>query len=162
MGFSRGHDHGTIHKVIQVTATTYTITPDQSGFTFVQNSASGCTFTLPADTTEVGFHCKIVTAVNVPVNPAVPRIIKISTAASDQLMLGSIASVGAAAKQDVFIANGSSDYNITIDAANEGGGPGMWFECILVGVDKWLIHGHANLTTPGGPNATPTDPWSDS
>jgi hypothetical protein len=117
---------------------------------------------LPADTTEVGFHCKIVTAVNVAINPVVPRIIKISTAASDQLMLGSIASVGAAAKQDVFIANGSSDYNITIDAGTEGGGPGMWFECILVGVDKWLIHGHANLTAPGGPTTTPTDPWSDS
>jgi len=160
MGFSRGHDHGTIHKVIQVTAQTYTITPEQSGFTFVQNHGSGCTFTLPADTTEVGFHCKIVTAVNVA--PAGGKQIKITTAASDQLMLGSIASVGAAAKQDVFTANGSSDYNITIDAVTDGGGPGMWFECILVGVDKWLIHGHANLTAPGGINATPTDPWSDS
>ena len=160
MGFSRGYDHGTIHKVIQVTAQTYTITPEQSGFTFVQNHGSGCAFTLPADTTEVGFHCKIVTAVNVAAGSG--KQIKITTAASDQLMLGSIASVGAAAKQDVFTANGSSDYNITIDATTDGGGPGMWFECILVGVDKWLIHGHANLTTPGGPNATPTDPWSDS
>ena len=160
MGFSRGHDHGTIHKVIQVTAQTYTITPEQSGFTFVQNHGSGCTFTLPADTTEVGFHCKIVTAVNVV--PIGGKKIIITAAASDQLMLGSIASVSAGAKQDVFIANGSSDYNITIDAGSEGGGPGMWFECILVGVDKWLIHGHANLPAPGGPTSTPTDPWSDS
>ena len=160
MGFSRGYDHGIIHKVVEVTAQTYTITPEQSGFTFVQNHGSGCTFTLPADTTEVGFHCKIVTAVNVA--PIGGKQIKITTAASDQLMLGSIASVGAAAKQDVFTANGSSDYNITIDAGSEGGGSGMWFECILVGVDKWLIHGHANLTAAGGGNATPADPWSDS
>ncbi len=160
MGFSPGYDHGIIHKVVEVTAQTYTITPEQSGFTFVQNHGSGCTFTLPADTTEVGFHCKIVTAVNVAAGGG--KQIKITTAASDQLMLGSIASVSAGAKQDVFIANGSSDYNITIDAGSEGGGPGMWFECILVGVDKWLIHGHANLTAPVGPNATPADPWSDS
>ena len=160
MGFSGGYTHDAIHQVVEVTAQTYTITPEQSGFTFVQNHGSGCTFTLPADTTEVGFHCKIVTAVNVAAGGG--KQIKITTAASDQLMLGSIASVGAAARQDVFIANGSSDYNITIDAVTDGGGPGMWFECILVGVDKWLIHGHANLTAPSGPTSTPTDPWSDS
>jgi len=160
MGFSRGHDHGTIHKVIQVTATTYTITPDQSGFTFVQNSANGCTFTLPADTTEVGFHCKIVTAVNVPMVGG--KQIKISTAGDGQLILGSIASVGVAAKQDVFIANGTSHDNIVIDHIAEGGGSGMWFDCLLVGVDKWLINGHAHITAPSGPLSAPTSPWSES
>ena len=156
MGFSPGYDHGNVHKVVEVTARTYTITPDQSGFTFIQNNVLGTEFTLPADTTEVGFHCKIVTKILIVPHGGLGRIFKITTGVDGQLMLGSVAIVGAAAKQDVFLPNGSSHDNIIRDALAEGGGPGQWFECTLVGVDKWLIHGHASIVGSG----TPTSPWS--
>ena len=158
MGFNAGHSHRKIHQVIEVTARTYTITPDQSGFTFIQNNVLGTEFTLPADTTEVGFHCKIVTKINIGIHGGLGRIFKITTGVDGQLMLGSVAIVGAGAKQDVFTANGSSHDNMLIDAPAEGGGPGMWFNCTLVGVDKWHIHGHAHVF--GG--AAPTNPWSNS
>ena len=158
MGFSAAPSHDRIHKVIEVTARTYTITPDQSGFTFIQNNVLGTEFTLPADTTEVGFHCKIVTKILVAPHGGLGRIFKITTGVDGQLMLGSVAIVGAGAKQDVFTANGSSHDNMLIDHPGEGGGAGMWFNCTLVGVDKWHIHGHAHVAGAG----TPTNPWSNS
>ena len=160
MGFNDGKSHDKIHKVIRVTSYPYTITPDQSGFTFLSEAPGGggtvdFKFILPADTTEVGFHCTIIRSTNHAI-PIGGRKFTISTAADGQLMLGAIATVGSAAKQDVFLPNGSSHDNILMDAAAEGGGPGMWFECILVGVDKWLIHGHGYVAGTGAP----TNPWS--
>jgi hypothetical protein len=157
MGFNGGHKHENVHKIIRVTTTPYTITPDQSGFTFISENPLTPTFILPEDTTGIGFHCTIINPINV--NTGVTgRHFKISTAGDGQLMLGAIATVGAGAKQDVFLPNGSSHDNILMDATAEGGGAGMWFECILVGVDKWLIHGHGMV----GSSAAPTNPWSNS
>ena len=157
MGFSPGYDHGNVHKVISTLGldVPYVITPDQSGYTFLSQHPLTAEFVLPADTTEIGFHCTIINVPNVSTGVS-GRHFKISTAGDGQLMLGAIASVGGAAKQDVFIANGSSHDNIIMDAAAEGGGIGQWFECTLVGVDKWLIHGHGNIAG----TAAPVDPWS--
>ena len=157
MGFNSAPSHNKVHKVIRVTTTPYTITPDQSGFTFLSEHPTTPVFTLPADTTEIGFHCTIINPVNV--NTGVTgRHFKITTAADGQLMLGAVATVSAGAKQDVFLPNGSSHDNILMDATAEGGGAGMWFECILVGVDKWIISGHGMV----GSSAAPTSPWSNS
>ena len=158
MGFSRAYRHGEVHKVIRTLGldVPYVITPDQSGYTFLSENPLTAEFVLPADTTEVGFHCTIINNPNIASgNPG--RHFKISTAGDGQLMLGSVATVGAGAKQDVFIANGSSHDNIIMDAASEGGSSGMWFECTLVGVDKWLIHGHGYVAGTGAP----TNPWTD-
>tara|TARA_Y100000593_G_scaffold16118_1_gene31918 strand:- start:12471 stop:13316 length:846 start_codon:yes stop_codon:yes gene_type:complete len=139
-------------RYILDSGTTLTLQPEHSGLIVHVADAfsSGMTITLPDDAgANGGFFCTIF------IGTTQTGTLTIQTAADNDLFLGCMHSISAAAKSDAFPADGSSHDKIVLDANNKGRMAGSVIHCYLMGTDKWLVEGH--LITTG----TPNDPWAD-
>jgi hypothetical protein len=146
-----GFGHRRPFHILQ-SGTALTLQPEHSGMVLHIADAftSGMTITLPNDTGgNGGFFCTIF------IGTTQTGTLTIQTAADNDLFLGCMHSISAAAKADAFPADGSTHDKIVLDANNKGRMAGSVIHCYLMGADKWLIEGHLICT------GTPADPWAD-
>ena len=146
-----GFGHRRPFHILQ-SGTALTLQPEHSGMVLHIADAftSGMTITLPNDTGgNGGFFCTIF------IGTTQTGTLTIQTAADNDLFLGCMHSISAAAKADAFPADGSTHDKIVLDANNKGRMAGSVIHCYLMGADKWLVEGHLICT------GTPADPWAD-
>ena len=165
MGFGRGSNFKRrstardVHKVTEVTTTSYTIGEAENGHILALNDAptgEEVTVTLPADTLPVGWNIKIMLLTSMSGVPT-SSTWKIASA-DDDLMFGAYQAVSIAAAQeaDVFAANGSSNAHLVFDSTAKGYLAGSWLEFFLMGENEWVVRGE----TYG--SGTPTTGWANS
>ncbi len=164
MGFGRGSNFKRrstardVHKVTEVTTTSYTIGEAENGHILALNDAptgEEVTVTLPADTLPVGWNIKIMLLTSMSGVPS-SSTWKIASA-DDDLMFGAYQAVSIAAAQeaDVFAANGSSNAHLVFDSTAKGTYAGSWLEFFLMGENEWVVRGEVYVA------GTPVSAWSD-
>ena len=164
MGFGRGSNFKSrstardVHKVTEITTTSYTIGEAENGHILAINAAAGAdvTVTLPADTLPVGWNIKIMLLTSMSGVPT-GSTWKIASA-DDDLMFGAyqVVSADASAEADVFAANGSSNAHLVFATNQKGYLAGSWLEFFLMGENEWVVRGETYCA------GTPASAWSDS
>jgi len=149
-----------VHKVTEITTTSYTIGEAENGHILAINAAAGAnaTVTLPADTLPVGWNIKIMLLASMAAEGlGSPGTWKIASA-DDDLMFGAyqVVSTDAAEEADVFAANGSSNAHLVFDSTAKGYLAGSWLEFFLMGENEWVVRGEVYGVS------TPASAWSDS
>ena len=157
--FKRKETARDVHKVTEITTTSYTIGEAENGHILAINAAAGAnaTVTLPADTLPVGWNIKIMLLASMAAEGlGSPGTWKIASA-DDDLMFGAYQAVSIAAAQeaDVFAANGSSNAHLVFDSGAKGTYAGSWLEFFLMGENEWVVRGEVYVA------GTPASAWSD-
>jgi len=156
-GFKDSKTARYVHKVTEITTTSYAIGEAENGHILAINAPAGelVTVTLPADTLPVGWNIKIMLLTSMSGVPS-SSTWKIASA-DDDLMFGAYQAVSIAAAQeaDVFAANGSSNAHLVFDSGAKGTYAGSWLEFFLMGENEWVVRGEVYVA------GTPASAWSD-
>lgn len=121
-------------------------TTAQSGQTFLFDSATGITYTLPAPTVGLTYDFIVTTTVTSGNH-------KIITDAGTTLLLGAVL-VGSASGTPIMAqGNGSTHVAVTMNGTTTGGLVGTWINFKCVSATKWEVSG-SDVTQNGAP-ATP-------
>lgn len=148
--FSGGFPDGMNATILPTTttATTLTLTAAlHSGKTVVQNSAAGCTMTLPA-ASGTGALFKIVVSTTITSNGL---IIKVANA-SDALVGNAFTVSDGAAAVLGYIASANSDDTVTLNGTTTGGYAGDQVVLQDIATNRWQV---LVLTKSTGTEATP-------
>lgn len=132
-------------NVVDVTASTKTLTFDQSGSTILLDRAAGSTVTLPAPQTGLKFRFVVLTTVT-------SNSYKVITDAATTFIQGSLGVPVAAGTQKLFFADGTTDVSVNLNGTTTGGLLGGQFELECVDGTQWQctgnVEGSGTVATP--------------
>ena len=132
----------TRENIHTITATGYQAIASDSGKTFVLQSASALTVTLPADADiEFGWHCRFL--MNLDNNDAYTIKCSDVTDSTGQMFVGgfSVASTTAGFGHAVLAAANDSQIAFDANLANGAGEPGSYMDVVKIAANKFAISG---------------------
>lgn len=136
--FPSGAASGMVQNVIDVTASTLTLTAAQSGSVVLLDRAAGTTITLPAPAAGICFRFIVPTSVT----SNAYKIITATTAS--QFILGQLDVTVSTGVAKLFFADGSTDVSINGNGTTTGGLAGSQFDLTAVSSTLWNAEGTWN------------------